>query len=176
MSDHKPASLDDTAEVPSSEELTALLKRIEAASGADREIDAALHNALCAGDFLGVAFHTDDRAFHELSRYHDGWLVGRSNTDEYAENLPRYTGSIDAAISLLHRVLREDLAAYDINYSTLGGPHCARVVVVTAEPKTSEHIAHHEHRGPRALCVALLKARLADEGTTTVSPRKLQNE
>jgi hypothetical protein len=88
--------------------LADILKRLREATGADREIDAALYNALHKDDFRPVAFNAlaqDDPEYFDLSRYHDGWLVGKTKRDIYAEDLEHYTASLDAAIALVERTL-----------------------------------------------------------------------
>lgn len=85
--------------------LGALLERVKAERG-DRSIDAAVYNALYAGDFRPLAFHSFDQKFLAVnSRYHDGWLIGKDTSDIYAENLPRFSSSLDAAVALCEKIL-----------------------------------------------------------------------
>jgi hypothetical protein len=88
-------------------DLDALLERLEKATGPDREIDAAIYDAL-AREAGRVAFKVKNWSTlpgSRLSRYHDGWLIGKASDDEYADDLPLYTASIDAAFALVERVL-----------------------------------------------------------------------
>lgn len=89
-------------------ELRALGERVAAASSRhDRDLDAALYNAL-VDDGGRIAFKVADwskKPGSNLSRFHDGWLVGKSADDEYAENLPSYSASLDAAMALVERKL-----------------------------------------------------------------------
>lgn len=84
-----------------------LLARVKALTGPDREVDAELYNMLVC-EAGRIAFKVQDWSSEpgsRLPRYHDGWLAGHSTTDKYADGLERYTGSIDAAIALVERVL-----------------------------------------------------------------------
>ena len=88
--------------------ISELLERVEKATGADREIDAALYNLLHTDNFRPVAFNAfvqDDPEYFDLGRYHDGWLVGKTKRDVYAEDLERFTDSLDAALALVEAKL-----------------------------------------------------------------------
>lgn len=88
-------------------ESDALREKVAAATGPDRELDAAVFNAL-VDDGGRIAFKVTNWSIQpgsRLSRYHDGWLYGKSETDEYADDLPRYTESIDAALALVEKLL-----------------------------------------------------------------------
>lgn len=88
-------------------DLPALLERVKAATQADRELDAALFNAL-VDDSGRIAFKVSNWSVEpgsRLDRYHDGWLYGKGETDKYADNLPRYSASTDAALELVERLL-----------------------------------------------------------------------
>lgn len=80
-----------------------IVERLEAATGPDRELDAAIYDALVddGGRFAFRVTNWATNLGNRLGRYHDGWCVGKSPTDEYAENLPRFTESLDAVLALV---------------------------------------------------------------------------
>ncbi|MGN6099857.1 MAG: hypothetical protein ACTHOR_01810 [Devosia sp.] len=95
--------------MPKSSEIEGLIARLEAASRRTPEIEAAIYNALVGPeDGNRIAFKVKDWSKlpgSRLSPFHDGWLVGKSETDEYADNMPAYTASIDASLALVERLL-----------------------------------------------------------------------
>jgi hypothetical protein len=66
---------------------------------------------------------------------------------------PPYTSSIDAALSLVERVL-PDVAAWDVGFAYSGGPYSARVFDVSGV----EIETHHKSSHAIAILIALLKA------------------
>lgn len=87
-------------------DLTTLLERVEKATGPYRELDLDIYNAL-APEVGFTAFRVENWSEEPGSRlnpYHDGYLIGRSAGDKYADDLPRYTASIDAADALCDRL------------------------------------------------------------------------
>lgn len=139
-------------------DLKALLERVEKAEGPDRELDAAIYNALYTDNYRPHAFHSFEQKFHAVHRYHDGWLVGKDNSDEWAENLPKFTASIDAAVALVEKMLPGWAWGVHVNPRAVGG-----------------FLAHVTERSPirpmpnigaaptpaLALCAALLRALIA---------------
>jgi hypothetical protein len=89
-------------------DLEQLLERVRAAKRADRKIDATVYDAL-VDDGGRKSFRVTNWATLPGARlhakYHDGWLVGKSSDDHWAEDLPCYTASIDAALALVNKVL-----------------------------------------------------------------------
>jgi hypothetical protein len=90
--------------VPNAGVLSGLAERVKRATGPDRELDAAAFNA--ASDQVA---RWNRRALQlplekRRGRYDDGWVsvyAGKGLDDPYAEDLPRYTASIDAAMTLV---------------------------------------------------------------------------
>jgi len=79
------------------DKLVALAARAEAATGADRELDAEIAYAICwrwegweEGDLRIEERALDQRVSAVLNRHNSIW-----------QNLPRYTASIDAAMTLI---------------------------------------------------------------------------
>lgn len=81
-----------------------LLERVKAATGPDRELDAAIYNAapekVGDKDFCAFRLPMDEWG----DRFDDGWRIGWEGR-QYPEKLPRLTASIDAALALVERVL-----------------------------------------------------------------------
>lgn len=99
--------------------LSTLIADVEALTGPSREVDAAVYNAI-VNDGGRVAFKVQNWATEpgcRLDRWHDGWLVGKSDTDKYAEALPRYSASIDAVVALIER----EMPGWYHGYHTSGG-------------------------------------------------------
>lgn len=132
--------------------LQSLLERLEKASGGDREIDARLAEAF--GGFADVirALNEDGSTFDAMVDY------GEDSFDE----CPRYTSSLDAALSLVERVmpgwgyfLRHDA---DSGYvAALVYPDAFRVTPGATKAASM----------PLALCLALVRAKLEDEAKDT---------
>jgi hypothetical protein len=109
--------------LPETHSLNDLLARVEAATGPDREIDASIYNAM-VDDGGRRAFRVSNWSRGRapmLGRYHDGWLTGKSEDDIYADDLVRFTASIDAALALVERVLPGWGA--DVGYPARMGEH-----------------------------------------------------
>lgn len=93
-----------------------LIQRLES-EGPSRELDSRIYNAL-VDDGGRIAFRVENWATppgNRLSRYHDGWLVGYSPTDQYADDLPRYTTSIDAVLKLAEKAVPETTFRIDLD-------------------------------------------------------------
>jgi len=143
-----------------SERYADIISRLERATGADRELDGAIYN-LMPRDAGWIAFKVRDWSKPpgaRLDRCHDGWLVGRHEFDEYAEKLPRYTASLDAAIGLVERLAPEFCrstgtrgnGAWQPGYWAECGPY--------RKPVDTTHASE-----PIALLLALFKALQAQE-------------
>lgn len=95
-------------------DLEALIGRVEASAGPDRELDAAIYDLTPhALDYQRVGLRLKDT--FRLDRYHDGWVTvygAKGEADPYPEDLPRYTASLDAALSLVPEGMRW-LVRYD---------------------------------------------------------------
>ena len=124
-------------------------------NGAARENDAALYNAF-VDDGGRKAFRVENWSMPPgvyLTRYHDGWLVGKDADDRYADDLPRYTTSLDDALALTERIL----------------PGSRRVAIwrdpFMPKGMWDASIDRSSGRSPvaaLALCIALLKATTAN--------------
>jgi hypothetical protein len=141
-----------------------LLARVEAAEGPDREIDAAIYNAM-VDDGGRKAFRVTDWTRGRapmLGRYHDGWLTGKSDSDIYADDLVRFTASIDAALALVERALPD-------SYVELSGPRKYLHIPTPVPNRWCASIVEPGYRGgwgatpPLAILAALLKAKIAQE-------------
>lgn len=142
-----------------------LIAALESAEGPSRELDAAIFNLLDLGRGW-IAFKADNCAAPPLNqrnvRMHDGWFKGRNLTDKYAEDLDRFTASIDAAVALIERVLPgwnivkiemidEDAKLYECQLET--------------KSETGLVGAYGVHKSIAiALCIALLRAVKENEG------------
>lgn len=160
--------------VPSSpsraEQLAALLERVEKAEGPDREIDAELW-ALAEGIIwyriegdAVIAQHPKHFGGHE---YFHGLLE---------HTILRYTASIDAAVSLVEKVL----PGWSWLLSSNGSAHMISPDFEAAEEEWLENkgstYADYGKTPALALCAALLRAVLADEGTKATSPAQVRSE
>lgn len=119
----------------------ALLKRVEAASGPDRELDDALSRALS-----GVKGA-------ETDHWYDFWGVWTS-----AGTTPHYTASLDAAIALCEKVLPDHRWIIDSDLDR--GPRYAAQVKVRGQ-NWSERPRHFGYSPALALLAAILKATAA---------------
>ena len=87
-----------------SEELTGLLGRVRAATGPDREIDAAFHALTHSvpfrfvGQLVEMEFHHADEQTKRWHKSHDT----RDNTRAVIRYVP-YTSSLDAIVALIER-------------------------------------------------------------------------
>jgi hypothetical protein len=152
-----------------------LLERVEAATGADREIDAALHVALVKPE----QYPDDLRYFRlpcasmdhmEMCTPGTYWLKQRSGASLHTS--PAYTSSLDAALSLVERVLpgwHVDLRIYaDSAYNREKYPNGLATATLY---RYVDHVREHHCSdwlqdkpfGPRvpapiAVLIALLKA------------------
>lgn len=87
------------------QELKALLDRVEKVEGADRELDLAIVDAFGLGNFIPFASHMP---MGRMEKIGDSWIDKGDNKGPWASNerfVPHYTASIDAALALTERVL-----------------------------------------------------------------------
>lgn len=146
-------------------DLSGLLARVEVAARPDRHLDAAIYDAF-GDDGSRVAFKVDDWSVEpglHLSRYHDGWLIGRNPQDQYADDLPRYTASIDAALALVEKVMPLALQAAILQFMHEGvvGGHCWLYGPTTPNDSDIElHGEGHAKALPLAILAALLRAKI----------------
>lgn len=121
--------------------LQSLLERLEKASGGDREIDARLAEAF--GGFADVI-----RALNEDGSTVDAMVdYGEDSFDE----CPRYTSSLDAALSLVERVMPGWTRAVDASLPSAG------IDVDLYSPNGMKAVGTHA-RETHATLIALLKA------------------
>ncbi len=125
-----------------------LIERLEKATGPDREIDAALVKALCPDALVSQYLASDEEpsVFHAQS-------LGISDRSD----VPRYTASLDAALTLVERAL----PGTEWAVSTLYGVNHAEVDMNGEEPVTARDAA----TPAIALCLATMKALSAARGT-----------
>jgi hypothetical protein len=155
---HKPAGRPATAEVPEASEFDAMFARIEAATGADRDIDRDLHRLL---------FPDDE---HHCMTVHIG-AGGFYNG---------YTKYIGAAINLMFRALDDrDIVAWHVGYAYNGGPYDARILRLNPEEEGEELIEVETTHGESvalALCAAIVKSRSTASGNKTPSADQTSSE
>lgn len=147
---------------PAVEKLKQLEQRLVAATGADRQLDAAIFNEMVDTTYPQVAFKEDNcfklREYGRDVQCHDGWLIRRAGRldDKYPGDLPRLSASLDAAVALCERVLpgwgyflRKDEEGCN---AALLYPHALRVTPGCGQHPTSPALA---------LLLAIVRAVLA---------------
>jgi hypothetical protein len=171
MSVHTEQNLtDNDARIDGAPRNTDLLERLRAATGPNRELDAAIYNAM-EEDGGRIAFRVSNwtrGCAPMLERYHDGWLSGKDEDDIYANTLIRYTASLDAALALVDRVL----SGRNIEIATFAalGEAMARIAL-PGDPLGSLAQAP---TAPLAVLVALLDA--LSDGAPTRQDGQLRDE
>lgn len=119
-----------------------LIKRLEAASGPDRELDADIATS------LGKPVCKDDPC---------NWVIKYPGAYDYRK-LPRYTASIDAALTLVP----EGLDWFVKHYASAGGKYGAVVTSPEIAARSWGDYSHDDAATPAiALCIAALRARSA---------------
>lgn len=105
-------------------DLTKLIARVEALTGADREVDFRLHIALVedavwpAHDMKGRLVNPDSRMSDYLAIYAD---VIKSDDQDF--DFPRYTASLDAAMALAVKLLDNGSVDIEVAHRSVGGRH-----------------------------------------------------
>ncbi len=165
-------------------EASELIERLEKATAADRNLDAALHVALVkpeqrADDLRYFRVPSASMDHMEMCAPGTYWLKERSGAS--LQTAPAYTASLDAALSLVERVLPG--FAYGLRTCAVWAPHhqwAGKPVweaVVTdmgdcdcyypwGDPDETDDVVEHEasHCSPAlALCLALLRASPTEE-------------
>lgn len=158
--------------------LKALLERVEKAEGPDREIDAELHVALVkpeqrADDLRYFRVPSANMDHMEMCAPGTYWLKERSGAS--LQTAPKYTTSIDAALSLVERVLPGWTRAVDATVPRAGidvelfPPHiddpCHRRVVKGTHARETH-----------ATLIALLKAKIAEDSAATMNRESSSHE
>lgn len=162
VSNHKPAVEGLTSSVPSSEVLTSLLLRIEAAKHADAVID---FDIWCA---FNNERDTLEKWRHEIAKWDDAERIHWASRFTGMKN---YTSSIDDALELVTRDYPDRVWCVSKRSEAYFGWGLYRASIDIQDDANSLLDAIGHGSGPAlALCAALLKARLADEGTKTPSP------
>lgn len=142
-----------------SEDLPALLARLEAAEGPDRDLDAALHVGLCKpqqypDDLRYYRLPSPNMDHMEMCAPGTYWLKKRSGQSLQAA--PHYTASLDAAIALCERAM----PGWGWSVTRKGG--CSWACV--NEPYATVEIVRGEHTQPAlAICIAIVKALIAQQ-------------
>jgi hypothetical protein len=145
--------------------LTDLLERLEAADGPDRELDAHLavmqHGRTMSSD-------GEDMNWAKVPNIYDDctpgtyWRCRRSGNSLWTS--PPYTSSIDAAVQLAEEVLPGYIRRMSVGkrtYCVIGRP--------TEKGNFSQKFGKYPAYGPTeplALCIAIVKARIAQEKET----------
>lgn len=134
-----------------------IVERLAKASGPDRELDAELFN------LSAYALQWDRGAIQlekRQDRFDDGWYTVRADKgsdDDYPEKLPRYTKSIDAALTLVpegYTVETHFSVPQDSENTVMLWKHHAL-------PKDGLDVRGKGKSPAIALCVAALRARSA---------------
>ena len=135
--------------------LAGLLERLEAATGPDREIDAAMHVALVkpeqyADDLRYFRLPTPSMDYMEMCAPGTYWLKQRSGASLHTA--PLYTASIDAIVALIERVLPgwelrlaprwAQLKQWDFVHSSTGATTAIAACIALIRAKLSEEKAN----------------------------------
>jgi hypothetical protein len=135
-----------------SDNLAALIERLEKATGPDRDLDTAIHEGA-----IGL------RMYESVHRYGDGTVVLRyypGPPEPTYHVLPRYTASIDAALTLV-----PEHYSYELVQSAVEPPAFARARLWDwrRSPVFSDPENEWKSEGSRplaiAICIAALRAR-----------------
>lgn len=120
-----------------------LIAALEAATDSDRELDAAI------AEFLGYRTGTGQARYTmEIAYWWDGPL-GR-------EPLPRFTGSLDAAVTLIPNEFTWNIGKWK-SHSGDGPP----VFWADVHIDEDRHVAVRHVSAPISVCIAALRARQA---------------
>jgi len=130
--------------------LLTLAERCEQAAGPDRELDVAIAFA------CGIVTHRQGNCFYTKNRYCSVMVLDYDYDDtEYrAPELPSYTASLDAAVTLVPEGWRYDLTNGDLVSKE---KPAARLTPDFAGPCFDGYA----QKVPLALCIAALRARAA---------------
>jgi hypothetical protein len=138
-------------------DLTALIERVEAATGPDRELDAEIARTRLPADADDIARSRGGWSYRVFGP--EGW------DDEWMEVRP-YTGSLNAAATLASNwiiVALDDMVADGANVACAGA-----VLLISTDPiKHASGIGYGTRESgclARALTAAALRARLASMG------------
>lgn len=156
-------------------DLPALLSRLEAAEGEDRELDGLL--AKLVGDLPAEAYWSTQDVYGYSTRY---WVSGGYGAYKFYDPEP-YTASLDAAIALAERALPEwQIISFTMGWRGPGKLHDhlpetwrKRYAKADLEIACVAHVRRSEHsyvsaasEAPTpalALCIAIVKALIAQE-------------
>lgn len=145
------SSAEDGASIPTCD-AASLVAHLQAVQEGCRELDAEVYNALYK-DGDRIAFRVEDWSTppgNHLDRYHDGWLVGGHRNDRYANDLPRFTTSIDAARRLSQWVHRDGWLDFSFRNGVGEASQCF-------EGNRAYHSGKHSSLAV-AICAAVAKA------------------
>lgn len=123
-------------------DLSELLERVKAATGPDRDLDAAI------GKALGAEFKA--RNVHRRGHY----IGGKPVLLRVAEDYPRFTASVDATLALVERCLPG--WRYDIHSPRFGTPF--EGVLMDGDSASRRIVVGHAPTAPLAILSALLQA------------------
>lgn len=144
-------------------DLSSLLKRVEAATGPDRELDAAIHVALSR-----TIATDDDLIYFSVPTKEDRcapgtyWRKSRSGMSLRTSDL--YTSSLDASLALVEEMLPG--AEYQI--STLYGIADVELPLNYAQSECIGRARREDGDVPLAVLSALLRALIAQKETADV--------
>ncbi len=142
--------------------MTSLLTKLQSAKEGSRELDAEIFNAFPDERWPFEAYRETDCAWLESAgrhpRFHDGWLTKRKGVerDAYPEELPHYTTSLDAIVSLIERVKPGACWRVEKLPPALAAAHGASHWASCGMPGEQEDAC--ADGGALALCISLLRA------------------
>lgn len=134
---------------------------MDAGNFGNRKVDAQIYNEFWKNEFYSLAFQASDWSrYPRLGRGHDGWLIGKDENDLYANDLPRFTRSLDAALELAERIAPDHFPGVQKHPNGWGAE------MVYPEPRKDRHGKHFaicsdDNWRPNpaiALCIAALRA------------------
>lgn len=140
--------------------LKELIEALEKASEPDRHLDIRIHAEIINGRERNDTFKWRTRYFPEGSEQVVEWSVDK-DAIEIVTNWPRYTASVDAALTLWSEPGRYWAKGVNTFYAIMpGGKMIWRSAAWSSDESFIPHLAHGDHK-ERAIsvCLASLKAR-----------------
>jgi hypothetical protein len=140
------------------QQLLALADRVEAATGADREIDGAIDRLVNKRPKDGD-YDQSERALWQVRDGYSGLLVRGDGFARGSFCAPAYTASIDAAMSLVPDGTGFDVNRYWLASRTVPAWMCEISTGGIPSNPRKVHAAHDAHSAALAICAAALRAR-----------------